>query len=834
MLAAPAMSASPLIDPYDAQMLDFAHDLDVPMNTASSTDFFAEALMDQDGNASTSTYHEHVSVEVDMEEYAGDNAEYDMVDETIEYHPHGGEPLDVEVYDVSHAPSPLAPLQLLQPSVDVPIESERSTLISPTVSEHLVLQHLPGKPEPPSDLPHVELLASGGVVPSASDSEAVTSELPASADAPHENVPPSEFHEETGDGTDANGHTFEVPAPADSHDETPSHVQTSVEEHHVEPSSSEVTKHENSEPSVIELAPLSGAEDASGGVDPTLEENAIDQVAVGEGETVDPLQISDGIYIDPPPAVLLSITASLEREYSLFNYPEVEPVVGSTSTEIPQSEPTVYSLLLESRPTLYYEPLSSVFEALRQDMELLARIPYCFEGELVLDAYDLQLVLSEDNIHSREISLHDLNVLHDGSDFSGPLRLHLRLSIPRFIVRYYALREQVHRLNLAIETGESEHYEEEHIRHNEDEVQPHPDQGEEVGHVPTETANVNESELLEVPPYAEAGEPSHEPVFPPFPTEEAALEETEESLAVPEAAAEYHEITGEAAHALEDEDDYEGTSVGDEDEPVKSEGLDADQVHISAAADTDAAATVTGLESEYGGEQTDYLDYVQPEEYDERYGDDLPEQSGGAPEVDYGEALQYEGEQDTSTAVDETQEIFAGSDRDQEEQGVVYTPIPAPAVLEPESNDPVPGESSGEPPSIEQNNSSTKLAAGESPNDSTNDTPTEGSRQLSKAHAEPHPGEDRTFNPSNGGEKDSVEALLENDETWDDWGDADAEGEDDPDDWGMDPDSVSNQSSATLSSKSSSKRGFEEVGFGQEGYAEDLHSSPGSKRPRVL
>lgn len=61
-------------------------------------------------------------------------------------------------------------------------------------------------------------------------------------------------------------------------------------------------------------------------------------------------------------------------------------------------------------------------------------------------------------MHSREISLHDLNILHDGSDFVGPLRLLLRAIVPRFIMRYYALQEQTQRLNVAAETetGEGE------------------------------------------------------------------------------------------------------------------------------------------------------------------------------------------------------------------------------------------------------------------------------------------------------------------------------------------------------------------------------------------
>ena len=50
--------------------------------------------------------------------------------------------------------------------------------------------------------------------------------------------------------------------------------------------------------------------------------------------------------------------------------------------------------------------------------------------------------------------MHDLNVLHDGSDIYGPLRLQLRSVVPRFIVRYHLLQDQITRLNLAVEARE--------------------------------------------------------------------------------------------------------------------------------------------------------------------------------------------------------------------------------------------------------------------------------------------------------------------------------------------------------------------------------------------
>lgn len=82
------------------------------------------------------------------------------------------------------------------------------------------------------------------------------------------------------------------------------------------------------------------------------------------------------------------------------------------------------------------------------------------------------------------------------------------------------------------------------------------------------------------------------------------------------------------------------------------------------------------------------MTFVQPEEYDERYGEDLPERAGGASPIQYGEPPHYEeeGEQDTSTAVDETQAVLPGSEEDEEDKSVA-TLIPARVVLEPQPSE---------------------------------------------------------------------------------------------------------------------------------------------------
>jgi len=57
--------------------------------------------------------------------------------------------------------------------------------------------------------------------------------------------------------------------------------------------------------------------------------------------------------------------------------------------------------------------------------------------------------------------LHDLNVLHDASGLSGPLRLRLQSTSPRFIVRFQTLKDQLARTGLEDGHEHGEIYQEE-------------------------------------------------------------------------------------------------------------------------------------------------------------------------------------------------------------------------------------------------------------------------------------------------------------------------------------------------------------------------------------
>lgn len=107
----------------------------------------------------------------------------------------------------------------------------------------------------------------------------------------------------------------------------------------------------------------------------------------------DPHEISEGVYIDPPPAVLLSLPSPDATDVCLFNAP-VRSGSATPSAEASGSQAQTHTILLHDYPTLYYEPLSTVFEALRQEGHIYNSVDLN-GSELVLDAYDLQLVVPE-------------------------------------------------------------------------------------------------------------------------------------------------------------------------------------------------------------------------------------------------------------------------------------------------------------------------------------------------------------------------------------------------------------------------------------------------------
>ncbi|KAJ7929296.1 hypothetical protein B0H13DRAFT_1964736 [Mycena leptocephala] len=436
---------------YDTHMADYPIDIDMHHPEPW---FDAEAKMDADVPLENHfTDHEStLSVEVDMDDHYQEN-EYEMGDGEGEenYEEMSSDLLDIEVYDAS-APledATLPPAEVVNPPHSHPFDIDSLETTKPLILPVATTPAMSPLPPPDTDLPdavaaqHVETAAE-----EPADEENAIVRLPA---------PPRLASPLPDDGNVETTDQFQHHDSGDEQEQAETGLTDihQPEEHH--PSSSEQDE--------AEIAVVPQPEEHQQ-LSYTIASGSRD---VEESVTGDPHEISEGVYIDPPPAVLVSFESSDCPDICLFNQP-ARSRSPSPSSENHGPGYQVFDLLLHHRPILYYEPLASVFEALRQE-EYLSRIPHLADSELVLDAYDLQLVISEDNFYAREVTLHDLNVLHDGSDITGPLRLRLRSVIPRFILRYHLLQDQVSRLNLAAAGDEQAQEQSDSHKQNNDEPQ---------------------------------------------------------------------------------------------------------------------------------------------------------------------------------------------------------------------------------------------------------------------------------------------------------------------------------------------------------------------------
>ena len=130
-----------------------------------------------------------------------------------------------------------------------------------------------------------------------------------------------------------------------------------------------------------------------------------------------------------------------EQDFCVFPSPhdETPTVYMDTSSEDTGAEDALVGVPapeLHIDPGVFWEPLDSLFAALRVTDALGE---FLEEGtELCLAFPDLELVLHEDNVYAREISLHDISQLALGFGYHGSLHV-LVTETPRFISHYNAL-----------------------------------------------------------------------------------------------------------------------------------------------------------------------------------------------------------------------------------------------------------------------------------------------------------------------------------------------------------------------------------------------------------
>ncbi|GAA5979111.1 hypothetical protein JCM5350_007069 [Sporobolomyces pararoseus] len=143
------------------------------------------------------------------------------------------------------------------------------------------------------------------------------------------------------------------------------------------------------------------------------------------------------------PAVLFTYD---NTTYSLFRSHKSVPQSAESGddasrngTEGGEEEEELQTLLIDSTDQqLYFGTLEQVFSKLHDQFpELQSR-----EDELVLDFDEIGVALAEDNVYSRQVSLHDFDRIHLGCGLPG--RLHARLyAQSRFSSGFNALAQHV-------------------------------------------------------------------------------------------------------------------------------------------------------------------------------------------------------------------------------------------------------------------------------------------------------------------------------------------------------------------------------------------------------
>lgn len=407
-----------MLETYDAQMLDYQNDTDVAMHP-SSDPWLNEATMDDD------TFTNDATIEVDMDGLQEDQTtEYEMTDEAESYAP---EMVDIEVEDApppqpaplydSSIPNAATPTTQQPADISIPPDSAppHSAATLPPDSQYPVDSQL-NEPYAPTDILVEEPVPS---IPLRS-TPPQTTQSPLDTHAGHiwtpdlsrpaaELIPvlpiSSSSSFQTGEyaGSVEGGAYAEVPISADvlelQHEEGDHEPHTMPEEEHAP--SDEPSGHPIVQPAHVEEE--HAAEATYQQLQQTVNAEVAEQQQQQQPETAadethapvesnDPHEISEGVYIDPPPPVLISLESSEYPNICLFNRPSSRSGTPSPTTESPPGSDCL--VLLHHQPVLYYEPLSSVFEALRHE-EYLMNSPDLRDGELILDAYDLQLAVSE-------------------------------------------------------------------------------------------------------------------------------------------------------------------------------------------------------------------------------------------------------------------------------------------------------------------------------------------------------------------------------------------------------------------------------------------------------
>ncbi len=414
-----------LVDYPDTQMLDYAPDGDFSMQNSPAEWLAVEATMLDDDPISAATEYSE-TIEVDMEphdEHDGEIKEYEMTDDVPADVDYDGDAqlLDVDV-EVEHSPpslqsvpdiliaseagiveqhpmTPLAHYALSSPALaDVSVVMTES----PSFHDVAVLTPLPEtearfsvtSPQHVHDESALAPVAElNSATPGTSHSPILPGDYPAAQ--AQSDTPAAATADASGDSAYQQTENVENPIANESVEYQAASVpaEPNAANEDQQPREQHDIQHEENKAATS----IASGADAEGDHSVAVENpDALAPEAAEPTEEVpeegDPHEISEGVYIDPPPAVLLSIASIATGDVCLFNHPP-----SKSRSQSPGESSTANSstnLVLHEQPTLYYESFAQVFVALRQE-QIVYSSAELVDNELILEAYDLNLTVGE-------------------------------------------------------------------------------------------------------------------------------------------------------------------------------------------------------------------------------------------------------------------------------------------------------------------------------------------------------------------------------------------------------------------------------------------------------
>lgn len=358
------------METYDAPMLDTG-DPDIAMYPNSSPDMWlsVEASM-TDHTIDTHSHmlmqqDSHPTIEVDMHDHSDEGiVEYEMADDLLGYDFTTGDLLDVDVRDASriHSPvvAPVADHSLFTPlempsllSTPVPLPALELHPIATSSSHHsattgqednatVLVADVPHAPmhdtQSQPDVPAFAALQEQGVAAPSAFSAEDPIQIPS-----EEIRLESTGHSVQGEQVDHEEHAIEGHFQASQVFAAPMHEtddgaheqneerSAAVESEHIEiPETQAEQSDEHYEYYADHGIPEETAEETYYHESAEDHHDVVETTQDEAPKVKDPHEISDGIFIDPPPGVLLSLSADEFPDYSLFNQPA--PASASAST----------------------------------------------------------------------------------------------------------------------------------------------------------------------------------------------------------------------------------------------------------------------------------------------------------------------------------------------------------------------------------------------------------------------------------------------------------------------------------------------------------------------